>query len=266
MNIRKNQARLSTAEKTAFVNAILQLKTATPSQMGLANRYDDYVQIHMDSMMLRDGSDRVPGWAHRGPAFGPWHRALLRNLELDLQDAAKDPAITLPYWDWTVNQTADPAAGSPWTDDFMGRMDASTDIVNSGPFRQGNSVLNVLEAGTNESFLRRALGRGQFQPNQPPFPIATLPTSANVSTGKHEVPYDSAPWARERAGTGRVRFIIAFICGWVARCYLPLRPTIQSSSCTTAILIEFGLSGNRTVPLCRMFQQLIRREHHMATC
>jgi tyrosinase len=196
MNIRKNQARLSTAEKTAFVNSILQLKTATPSQMGLANRYDDYVQIHMDSMMLPDGSDRVPGWAHRGPAFGPWHRALLRNLELDLQDAANDSAITLPYWDWTVNQTASPAAGSPWTDDFMGQMDASTDIVNSGPFRQGNWVLSVLEAGTNESFLRRALGRGQFQPNQPPFPIATLPTPANVSTGKQEAPYDSAPWAR----------------------------------------------------------------------
>ncbi len=123
MNIRKNQASLTTVEKTAFVDAVLKLKTTVPSQIGLANRYDDYVRIHMDSMMLPDGSDRVPGWAHRGPAFGPWHRALLRNLELDLQAAAGDPNLALPYWDWTVNQSPAAVAGSPWTDDFMGKMD-----------------------------------------------------------------------------------------------------------------------------------------------
>src|SRR5436309_2801739 len=106
MNTRKNQAILSPAEKTTLVNAFLQLKTSVPSQIGLTNRYDDYVQIHMDSMMLPDGSERVPGWAHQGPAFGPWHRALLRNLELDLQAAASDPNLALPYWDWTVDQSA----------------------------------------------------------------------------------------------------------------------------------------------------------------
>src|SRR3954469_4885300 len=108
MNVRKNQATLTAADKAAVVNAFVRLKTAVPSQIGLTNRYDDYVQIHMDSMMLPDGSERVPSWAHRAPAFGPWHRALLRNLELDLQAAAGDPNLALPYWDWTVNQS--PAA------------------------------------------------------------------------------------------------------------------------------------------------------------
>src|SRR5690349_18820945 len=111
MNTRKNQATLPPAEKTAFINAVLRLKNSVPSQMGLANRYDDDVQIHIDSMMLPDGSDRVPRWAHRGPAFGPWHRALLRNLELDLQQAANDPALSLPYWDWTANQSTGAVAG-----------------------------------------------------------------------------------------------------------------------------------------------------------
>ncbi len=194
MNTRKNQAKLSLAEKTTFVNALLKLKTSVPSQIGLTNRYDDYVQIHMDSMMLPDGSNRVPGWAHRGPAFGPWHRALLRNLELDLQLAASDPTLALPYWDWTVDQSASADPGSPWTDDFMGKMDPTTDTVTSGPFIQGVWKLNVLEMGDTETVLKRALGRSAFQPTGPPFPINSLPTPTNVANTKLETPYDSAPW------------------------------------------------------------------------
>ena len=194
MNVRKNQASPSftTADRTAFVDAVLKLKTTVPSQIGLANRYDDYVQIHMDSMMLPDGSDRVPGWAHRGPAFGPWHRALLRNLELDLQAAAGDPNLTLPYWDWTVNQSPAAVVGSPWTDDFMGKMDATTDAVTTGPFRQGVWVLNIQQMGETDTMLRRALGRPAFQ--QPGTTAPTLPTPTNVSNALLETPYDSPPW------------------------------------------------------------------------
>jgi len=194
VDMRKNQSTLTAAEKSALVTAILLLKRSVPSQMGLTNRYDDYVQIHMDSMMMPDGSPRVPGWAHRGPAFGPWHRALLRNLELDLQRAAGDPSITLPYWDWTIDQSPIPVAGSPWTDDFLGAMDSTTDLVTSGPFRTGEWVLNVLEQGDSDTTLRRALGRPDFQTNIPPPPITTLPTTANVLSAKQETPYDTPPW------------------------------------------------------------------------
>src|SRR5882757_4570656 len=110
MNNRKNQAQLTAAEKNQLVDAFIRLKTTVASQIGLSNRYDDYVQIHMDSMMLPNGNDRVPSWAHRAPAFGPWHRALLRNLEIDLQAAVGDPNLSLPYWDWTVNQSSAPIA------------------------------------------------------------------------------------------------------------------------------------------------------------
>jgi tyrosinase len=194
MIVRKNQASLTTAEKAAFVNALLKLKTVVPSQIGLTNRYDDYVQVHMDSMMLPDGSMRMPGWAHQAPAFGPWHRVLLRNLELDLQQAAGDPTLSLPYWDWTVDQSPDAVPGSPWTDDFMGAMDATTDVVTSGPFRQGTWVLNVLEDGETDTMLRRALGRIPFQPTDPRAQAGTLPTAANVTNAKAETPYDGPQW------------------------------------------------------------------------
>src|SRR3954453_11193761 len=82
------------------------------------HRYDDYVELQMNAMMLMDGSNRVPGWAHRAPAFFPWHREMLRQFELDLQKI--DPNVTPPYWDWTTYQSSDPVAGSPWTDDPHG--------------------------------------------------------------------------------------------------------------------------------------------------
>lgn len=183
--MRKNQATLSAAEKQAFVNALIQLKTATPSQIGLTNRYDDYVQIHVDSMAT------MPGWAHRGPAFGPWHRVLLRNLELDLQ--AIDPSISLPYWDWTVDTSNGTGAGSPWTDDFMGAMTANTDVVTTGPFRANHHwPVNIREAGDTSTSLIRALGRTQFQ--DPNAQVSTLPTPANVQGALQETPYDRAPW------------------------------------------------------------------------
>lgn len=37
----------------------------------------------------------LPGWAHQGPAFFPWHRELLLQFENDLQ--AIDSTVTIPY-------------------------------------------------------------------------------------------------------------------------------------------------------------------------
>src|SRR5437879_5387290 len=118
MSCRKNQALLTAQEKQAYVNAVLKLKNNTPSKMGLTNRYDDYVQMHMNAMMLMNGFFRDPGWAHKVPSFFSWHRVMLRQFELDLQ--AIDPTISLPYWDWTVDNTSN---NSLWQDDFMGKMD-----------------------------------------------------------------------------------------------------------------------------------------------
>lgn len=181
MGCRKNQAAMTPTERAAFVDAVLALKTTVPSQLGLGNRYDDYVRIHMDSMAAG------AGWAHRGPAFGPWHRELLRRFEKDLQ--AVDPSVSLPYWDWTVQNSADPAApGSPWTADFMGGDgDQGDDAkVTTGPFRSGAWTVDLVEGG-GPDYLQRDLA-GALAP--------TLPTPANVTGCLTETPYDAPPWDR----------------------------------------------------------------------
>jgi hypothetical protein len=182
MGCRKNQATLTTTERTAFVNAVIALKQR-PSAMGLASKYDDYVQQHLDSMAA------APGWAHQGPAFLPWHREYLRRFELDLQ--AIDPSVSLPYWDWTVDNSTDPTvAGSPWTDDFMGGSGDATGVVTTGAFRHaaGNWTLTVHdpERPVDHPELRRRFATFSG--------AGTLPTAANVTGCLGETPYDQSTW------------------------------------------------------------------------
>jgi tyrosinase len=199
MGIRKNQANLTPAERGAFVKAVLALKNTAPSRLHpddpSRHRYDDYVEIHMNSMMAS------PGWAHSGPAFGPWHRYLLSQFEVDLQ--VIDPNVTLPYWDWTADNSPDPTVpGSPWTDDFMGGDgDPGTDRkVMSGPFAfdAGNWTLNVItgadpetEARDDVQYLRREFGV-HLPVNVPP----TLPAQVDVANALLVVPYDAPNWDR----------------------------------------------------------------------
>ena len=113
MRCRKNQATLTAQEKSRFVAAVLALKAN--------GTYDQYVALHVNNMPA----------AHRGPAFFPWHRELLRRFELDLQ--AVDSSVTLPYWDWTVDNSA---TSSIWNSDFMGGNGRPSDgKVMDGAFR-----------------------------------------------------------------------------------------------------------------------------------
>jgi hypothetical protein len=197
MGCRKNQANLTPAEKTAFVNAVLKLKNNVPSQMGLANRYDDYVQVHMNAMMA------TPGWGHQLPAFLPWHRQLLRHFELDLQQI--DPTVTIPYWDWTVDQDPN-SPTSPFTNDFMGGDgDPGDDYkVKTGPFASagGQWNLNVVQAGDTAPYLRRQFG---VTPGG-----STLPTPAQLSVALNETVYDVSPWTSGSASGFRNR-----LEGWI---------------------------------------------------
>ncbi len=180
MGCRKNQATLTTAERQAFVNAVIRLKNEVPSQMGLTNRYDDYVQVHLNAMTAANG------WAHQLPAFLPWHREFLRHFELDLQ--AIDPTVTIPYWDWTADQN--PAApGTPFTADFIGGDgDGADSRVTTGVFASANGKwqLNVLTGGShdNKPYLRREFGLSA--PN--------LPSPAQRNVALNKTVYDVAPF------------------------------------------------------------------------
>jgi Common central domain of tyrosinase len=159
LRIRKNQASLTPAEKQRFVTAVLELK-----RRGV---YDNYVNHHA----------AAGHHAHRHPGFLPWHREFLRRFELDLQ--AIDPTVTLPYWDWTVDNSA---AASIWNPDLMGGNGRPGDRkVMDGPF--------AFDAGNwrcigSPNFLRREFGDQ----------VASLPTGAHVTACLGVTPYDRAPW------------------------------------------------------------------------
>jgi len=56
---------------------------------------------------------------HWGPAFLPWHRDFLRNLERDMQ-LVMGKEIALPYWDWTRGDSRNLDSGR-WKTFFGGR-------------------------------------------------------------------------------------------------------------------------------------------------
>lgn len=114
MDIRRNHRDLTGEQKRAFVTAILRLKNGVPSVLrpGLQSRYDDFVQVHRNSM---GGPNPLVPNPHQSPLFYPWHRILIRQFELALKAAANDPSITLPYWDWQLE-----GRSNPFTADFMG--------------------------------------------------------------------------------------------------------------------------------------------------
>ena len=168
----------------------------------LLSRYDDFVWAHHQVMMLGPNDPNGPNYAHRGPAFGPWHRELLKLYEAELQAAAGDPNLTLPYWDWTQDRSAaDP--GFPFTTDFLGGDGAGNpnDKVTTGAFSQASGwVLSCDEEGFG--YLRRHFGGDG----------PGLPDAGSVRACLNLTPYDSSPWNRLATSASSFRNTLE---GWV---------------------------------------------------
>lgn len=173
MKCRMNVSDLAPEEKAQLVQAFLDLKNPdiSPSRIpaaadmvtaggGRPNRYDDYVWLH----------NTVGGGAHQGPAFGPWHREYLHQLEHDLQQVSGVPGLTVPYWDWTTARTS-ADAGWPFTRDFMGGFGNAVEepgtgnpsptagFVSAGPFSDPAVwPMNIRMAGDDGRTLRRSPG------------------------------------------------------------------------------------------------------------
>ncbi|MFI8870138.1 MULTISPECIES: tyrosinase family protein [unclassified Streptomyces] len=172
MYSRKNQRDLTRTEKKRLVDAILELKRS--------GRYDDFVSLHRQ-YYVTDAESR-PRPAHMTPSFFPWHRRYLLEFEKALR--AVDPRVSVPYWDWTRDNTA---SSSLWADDFLGGNGRPGDRqVMTGPFayRQGN--WRIRGGVTDDPFLRRNFGR----PSSP----VTLPAAAEVERALKDPVYDTEPW------------------------------------------------------------------------
>lgn len=200
-----------------FRQAILALKAA-PSKLSAphtqANRYDDYVYVHQQSMaddpahpMPPDG----PHAGHRGPAFFPWHREFLRQFENDLRNVSGDQSICLPYWDWSADQQA-AHPGYPFFADFLGGNGVGAGIVvQDGVFASANGWnLNLADDYDGNAAHQAALNSLQRQLGSL---AAALPPRANVISSLAVNVYDSAPWNRTVAGANSFRNMVE---GWPA--------------------------------------------------
>ncbi|MFD3518238.1 tyrosinase family protein [Streptomyces sp. NPDC058657] len=172
MHTRKNQRNLTRTEKRRLVAAILALKRS--------GRYDEFVSLHGE-FYTADGEDG-PRAAHMTPSFFPWHRQFLLAFEQALQ--AIDPAVSVPYWDWTTDNT--PAA-SLWAEDFLGGNGRKGDRqVMTGPFAHAQGNWEITTSVTETRFLTRNFGG--------PKGTVTLPTKQDVAWAMKDPLYDAAPW------------------------------------------------------------------------
>ncbi|MEV0092652.1 tyrosinase family protein [Streptomyces sp. NPDC050738] len=170
--VRKNQRNLTRAERKKFVAAVLELK-----RRGI---YDQFVQTHIDHYTA-DGDHGVRV-AHMGPSFLPWHRRFLLDFESALREV--DGSVSVPYWDWTQDNTP---ASSLWHDDFMGGNGRREDLqVMTGPFAYSGGNWDVTVSASDGRFLTRDLGR--------PSQAIDLPTKAQLAWATADPVYDSAPW------------------------------------------------------------------------
>lgn len=101
VRIRKNANRLTVPERDRFVAAFAKLNNQG------AGRFTDFRDMHVPVSLAQ---------AHGAPAFLPWHRAYLLDLERELQ--AIDPSVSLPYWRF------DQAAPNLFMPDFLGASDS----------------------------------------------------------------------------------------------------------------------------------------------
>jgi tyrosinase len=114
VRIRKNANALTAGERDRFVSTFAQL-----NNQGLG-RFVDFRDMHTDDGDLE---------AHGGPAFLPWHRAYLLDLERELQNI--DPSVSLPYWRF------DQPAPNLFKLDFIGVSDSlgTVHFSNTNPFQ-----------------------------------------------------------------------------------------------------------------------------------
>jgi tyrosinase len=101
VRIRKNANTLTSGESNRFVSALAQL-----NNQGVG-RFADFRDMHTAVSSPQ---------AHGAPAFLPWHRAYLLDLERELQ--VIDPSVSLPYWRF------DQPAPNIFIPDFLGVSDA----------------------------------------------------------------------------------------------------------------------------------------------
>ena len=136
--LRKNFAKITQAERTALVNAIVALDQ-TPAL------------VYPDGVSYWDKQDQVhqATHVHRGPSFMPWHRGLVNRFEKLLRKV--DPSVAMHYWDWTTDPLASPDGMGGTLNLFTAMTLGSSSGRAGDPFGQLDN--NGVAAGSRSPFL-----------------------------------------------------------------------------------------------------------------
>lgn len=131
---RKNAALASAAERTAYINALLDIDALALHQ------FSDGVQYWDKQNVIHD----VGGALHGVPGFLPWHREFLNRLEILMRES--NPVLTLMYWDWTT----DPRTGF------------GVDLFNTGFMGSSSGAVGMPLGALQPPNLSRNVGSSSF--------------------------------------------------------------------------------------------------------
>lgn len=121
---RKEIRVMSNGERNRYFRALNKLKFEKIDNLG---KYDIMVVYHTPEYSPE---------AHFCAAFLPFHRELLKSLEMALR--VVEPDVALPYWDTTLDEGLPNARDSVlWSDDFFGNGNGE---VISGPFANWTTI------------------------------------------------------------------------------------------------------------------------------
>jgi tyrosinase len=184
MGLRRNVKRLSEAERAKLIAGLQALKKS--------GKYDELSAIcaaHVER-------------SHHGPAYLPWHRALLLELERRLQSALHDSEFALPYWDFAADAALPDATRSFFWELFGG----SGAPLETGPFSAKDWPIPAATAPAGG--LARRLGEAQG---------ASLPTRDALRAALALKTYDAPPWDATSEGSFRraLEDLSAAVHAWV---------------------------------------------------
>jgi tyrosinase len=191
VRVRKDARTLTRKERADYVKAVLKLKKVPSPYTPDISYYDQFVLWHRSlyacDPSMPPGSMPMP---HAGPLFLPWHRQYLRMFEDALREVSGNKDITIPYWDWTSEEST----RAVFQDDFMGAADGDPSdgyAVTSGPFRKGEWPVTVQPQAWAEQFsLWPHLVRGRAAiPG-----LFNLPVAADIQAALDTPLYDVAPY------------------------------------------------------------------------
>uniref|UniRef100_A0A1I8BFI8 Tyrosinase_Cu-bd domain-containing protein n=1 Tax=Meloidogyne hapla TaxID=6305 RepID=A0A1I8BFI8_MELHA len=153
--VRKEFRMLTDEERQAYFNAVRHIKDN--------GAYDLCALQHKDAFNLKG--------AHRGPAFCPWHRELLKRYEILLREASfqtkQTPDVCLPYWDSTLErQLPTPKDSLLFTETFIGSTNSNNQVTN-GPFYPWQTL--EIPHGTTHTFIGGLMRDARYAANDPIF-------------------------------------------------------------------------------------------------